>query len=102
MMKSIMIRKDEGARVPQKDGRKRTFLEQATAETNPIRMRGCMVRNQHLSELALEWSNSHGTHDNEKNIFKQMDSTSRVWEGVGRSPYYFRTPTPEATYLTSE
>lgn len=62
-----------------KDGRKRTFLEQATAETNPIRMRGSMVRNEHLSELVLEWSNSQGTHDNEKNIFKQ----SVV--GVGKS-----------------
>ena len=56
-----------------------------------------MVRNEHLSELALEWSNSHGTHDNEKNIFKQMDSTSRVWEAWAKVVFFFRTPTPEAT-----
>jgi len=62
------------------------FLEQATAETNPIRMRDCMVRNEHLSELALEWSNSHGTHDNEKNIFKQMDRQhEQSVVGVGKS-----------------
>jgi len=52
-------------------------------------MRGCMVRNEHLSELALEWSNSHGTHDNEKNIFKQMDSTSRVWEAWAKVVFFF-------------
>jgi len=58
-----------------------------------------MVRNQHLSELALEWSNSHGTHDNEKNIFKQMDTARAECGGRGQKSFFFsfRTPTPEAT-----
>lgn len=84
MMIKGMIWKEKRARVPHKDGRKRTFLEQATAGTNPIRMRGCMVRDEHLS---IEWSNSHGTHDNEKEYIQANGQHGRSVGGrrVGRS-----------------
>jgi len=74
-------KEDKRARVPEKDGRKKkaTFLEQATAKSNPDEVAWSEMntyQNRHSNGII---PTAHMTIKTEKNIFKQMGRTSGVW-----------------------